>query len=271
MQAKGHQILFGAGAVLLTLAIYLAPKKIEPDKNPPPVEITGFEAQLEAAKRGLQRQEADLISALESQLAGDSGNLSLLDSLGRRWDALQKPGLAAHYFEAYAKADQEEKSWLNAAYRYFDAFQSTTDSTQRQLMVQSAIRCYENVLKKNPGNLNAKTDLGICYAEGTSNPMQGIMMLREVVTENPEHENAQFNLGVLSMRSGQYEKAVERFQKVLAINPQRMEMHLMTGRAYMMAGNNARAAEHFEKLKKETADAALVAQANHFINQLSNH
>jgi tetratricopeptide (TPR) repeat protein len=194
-----------------------------------------------------------------------------MDSLGSRWDALQQPAIAAYYFEKHAQQDQEEKSWLNAAYRYFDAFQSTTDSAERSTFVQKAIGCYENVLKKNPGNLDAKTDLGLCYAEGTSNPMQGILLLREVVQQNPKHENAQYNLGILSMRSGQYEKAVERFQNVLSINPQRKEMYLLTGRAYMLAGDNAKAAANFEKLKKETADAALTAQANNYINQLSNH
>ncbi len=271
MQAKSQKWLLIAGALALTIALYLAPNRIVRENKSESPEITGFESQLNGAKAGLQRQEADMISGIESELSKEPGNLSLMDSLGRRWDALKKPAIAAHYFEAHAQKDEEEKSWLNAAYRYFDAFQSTTDSLERNEMVQNAIRCYENVLKKNPKNLDAKTDLGVCYAEGTSNPMQGIMMLREVVTENPEHENAQFNLGVLSMRSGQYEKAAERFQKVLDINPGRKEMYLMTGRAYMMAGNTAKAVEYFEKLKKETADAALVAQANNYINQISNH
>jgi tetratricopeptide (TPR) repeat protein len=271
MQARSQQLLLVAGASVLTIVLYLAPQKVAKDKKPVVTEASGFEAQLEAARNGLQRQEADWISNLESHLNKEPGNLSLMDSLGRRWDALRKPAIAAHYFEEHAKKDQEEKSWLNAAYRYFDAFQSTTDSLQRSLMVENAIRCYENVLKKNPGNLDAKTDLGICYAEGTSNPMQGIMMLREVVQENPRHENAQFNLGILSMRSGQYDKAATRFETVLTINPARKEMYLMTGRAYMMAGNKAKAAENFEKLKKETADAELIAQANNYINQLSNH
>lgn len=271
MQARSQQLLLVAGASVLTIALYLAPQKVVPEKNAQAKTVSGFESRLMTAKSGLQRQEADLITSLESQTEKESGNLSLMDSLGRRWDALRKPGIAAHYFEMHAQKDQEEKSWLNAAYRYFDAFSLTTDSVERSEMVANAIRCYEKVLEKNPENLDAKTDLGVCYAEGTSNPMQGIMLLKEVVTKNPEHENAQFNLGVLSMRSGQYEKAAERFQKVLSINPNRKEMYLMTGRAYMMAGNKAKAAENFEKLKKESADAALVAEANNYINQLSNH
>ena len=271
MQAKSQQLLLVAGAAALTIALYLAPQKVKQEKKTSGTEVSDFESQLNAAKSGLQRQEAAMISALESQLDKETGNLSLMDSLGGRWDAFRKPGIAAHYFEAHARQDESEKNWLNAAYRYFDAFQSTTDSALQKEMVESAIRCYENVLRINPENLDAKTDLGVCYAEGTSNPMQGIMMLREVVNKNPEHENAQFNLGVLSMRSGQYEKAAERFQRVLSINPKRKEMYLMAGRAYMLAGNMEKAAENFEKLKKETADAALVAEANNYINQLNKH
>jgi tetratricopeptide (TPR) repeat protein len=271
MQARSQQLLLVAGASALTIALYLAPQKVSKEKKETSTETSGFDLLLNSSKAGLQRQEAEIITSLESKVEKDDRNLSLLDSLGRRWDALQKPGIAAHYFEEHATRDNTESSWLNAAYRYFDAFKSTTDSSERSTMVDHAIRCYENVLKVNPKNLDAKTDLGVCYAEGTSNPMQGIMMLREVVTENPAHENAQFNLGVLSMRSGQYEKAAERFEKVLTINPARKEMYLLTGRAYMMAGNNSKAAENFEKLKKESADAALVAEANNYINQLSNH
>ena len=40
--------------------------------------------------------------------------------------------------------------------------------------------------------------------------MQGIMMLREVLEEDPKNELALFNMGMLSIQSGQYDKAVER-------------------------------------------------------------
>ena len=73
-------------------------------------------------------------------------------------------------------------------------------------MVESAIASYKKVLEINPKNLDAQTDLGVCYAEGTGNPMQGILMLREVVKENPEHESAQFNLGILSVKYETWEQ-----------------------------------------------------------------
>jgi len=102
--------------------------------------------------------------------------------------------------------------------------------------------------------------------------MKGIMMLREVVAKNPEHENAQFNLGVLSVKSGQYDKAIDRFQTVLRINPARKEMYFLIGKTFMMEGNKEKALENLEKLKKETDDLRLIEQANSLINQINiNH
>jgi cytochrome c-type biogenesis protein CcmH/NrfG len=50
-------------------------------------------------------------------------------------------------------------------------------------------------------------------------PMQGIQMLREVIDEHPDFLRAHYFLGEFSVMSGQYDKAIERFQKVLEIDP----------------------------------------------------
>ena len=138
-------------------------------------------------------------------------------------------------------------------------------------MVEKAIGAYKKVLEINPTNLDAKTDLGICYVEGSSTPMQGIMMLRDVVKENPEHENAQFNLGVLSIKSGQFEKAIERFEKVLTINPKRNEAQILLGESYMKTGNKEKALENLEKAKKQATDPQLIQEVSNLISQVNNN
>jgi outer membrane protein len=271
MTIRSQQLLFVIGAVALTAVLYFAPRKVDKMVTAATVAPSfSFESSIEKARQRLKRQEADEISTLEKKVKANPDDLSATEELANRWDALHQPGIAAHYFETVAEKKPEEKNWLNAAYRYFDAFQSTEDSVERQKMVDKATSAYEKVVEINPKNLDAKTDLSICYVEGSGEPMKGIMMLREVVTENPNHENAQFNLGVLSMKSGQYTKAVERFEKVLQINPERKEMYLAMGRAWMMAGNNDKARENFERLKKETTDPGLLGEANNYINQISN-
>ena len=118
---------------------------------------------------------------------------------------------------------------------------------------------------------DAKTDLGVCYAEGSSNPMQGILMLREVAEEAPNHLMAQYNLGVLSVKSGQLDKAVGRFEKVLEIDPTIEDARFLLGKTYMQMGNNAFALRNFETLKKESKNQALVSEVESLISQINNH
>ena len=64
--------------------------------------------------------------------------------------------------------------------------------------------------------LDAKVQEAVAIIEsGEGNPMQAIFALREVVEEDSTHRDAQFYLGQFSMLSGQFDKAVERFQIVL--------------------------------------------------------
>jgi tetratricopeptide (TPR) repeat protein len=269
-RARKIQLLILTGAIALTIVLYFAPQKIKKeDVKAETADIFSFESLLSSAKGSLKRQELEPVTKLESELSKNQNNVTLLDSAGKQWDKLGQPVISAYYFEKIAEQQPGEKTWLDAAYRYFDAFKMLADSGLRARMVAKAISSYNHVLEFNPENLDAKTDLGACYAEGTAEPMKGIMLLREVVTKNPSHENAQFNLGVLSVRSGQYEKAIERFQKVLEINPARKEMYFLIGKSYAMEGNKEKAIENLEKLKKETNDLQLIEQSNNLINQIN--
>lgn len=53
---------------------------------------------------------------------------------------------------------------------------------------------------------------------GEGNPMEAIFALREVVEADSNHRDAQFYLGQFSIMSGQWNKAIDRFKKVLRIN-----------------------------------------------------
>ena len=77
--------------------------------------------------------------------------------------------------------------------------------------------------------------------------MQGITMLREVLAEDPKNESALFNMGMLSIQSGQYEKAVERLEELVKINPNHTQGHLLLGIALMNTGDKARARHNLKK------------------------
>ena len=271
MRTGSKQLLLIAGATLLTAALYFAPKKTE---NNTPIdnksEVFSFDAFVNEAKGQLKRQEVDKLNEIEAALKKDPTSNRLTDSLGKMWDKLQMPQISSHYFEINAEKNPDEKSWINVAYRYYDAFRMTDDSTIRSIFVEKAISSYQKVLSFNPENLDAKTDLGLCFAEGTSAPMKGILLLREVVEKNPKHEMAQFNLGILSVKSGQYEKAIERFQKVLEINPSNKEARFLLGRTYSAMGKKDLALVNL-KMIRESDDPRLNEEVKSLINQINNN
>jgi TolA-binding protein len=271
MQNSRIRLLVVFGVIALTAALYFAPKKIEKQvtaENP-----SGFsvEDQINQSKGRLKREEKDQIVSLEDLLKKNPSDLKIQDSLGKMWDRFQTPQISSYYYEEIAKSEPSEQNWINVAFRYFDAFKMTGDSLKRVYFVNKAIDCYKKVIEINPKNYDAKTDLGVCYAEGTSNPMQGIMMLREVVQEAPKHVMAQYNLGVLSVKSGQLDKAVARFENVLVLDPSLEDARFLLGKTYMQMGNNAAALKNFEILKKESKDPALVKEVESLISQINNH
>jgi tetratricopeptide (TPR) repeat protein len=195
-------------------------------------------------------------------------NLNIFDSIASVWDDLNLFALSAYYFEQKANEDKKEKNFLNAAYRYFDAMKQAADTSVKSLMTRKAIEQYSKVIELNPANLNAKSDLGVLYAEGTNEPMKGITLLREVVTENPNHEMAQMNLGFLSFKSSQYDKAIERFDKVLAINPARIDMHIYKAQTYRQMNQYQNAVKELELFIASSDNKDMVAEAVKLIEEL---
>ncbi|MFN8154834.1 MAG: tetratricopeptide repeat protein [Bacteroidia bacterium] len=258
MKGARLRILLIAGTVLLSVLLYFAPGQLNRDKSAKAGESTGRSAEGFSAEELLSSAEASLDSSQKQNLVflkdalkknGDKDTASL-DALGRFWDRNGIPAAAAIWFERKAEILKSEEAYLDAAYRYFDAFRAVNDTAVRSELVQKSIASYKKVLEINPKNLNAKTDLGACYADGTNEPMKGILLLREVVAEDPKHEMAQYNLGMLSVKSGQLDKAIERFKTVLEINPKRVEVNFYLGQVYLQKGDTAQAIQSYEQFIK---------------------
>lgn len=270
------QITIVVVIVIITVIIYRLPiskpsgeitkEKPENNKNA----LQSFDEKLAALKKSINPQQLETINAYEKKLASEQAVLQFYDSIAFEWDKLNQPSVSAHYFEEKALKDNNENSYINAAYRYFDAFKLAEDSANRTLMVEKAIKCYEKVLEINPKNLDAKTDLGICYAEGTNAPMKGILMLREVVQEKPDHENAQLNLGFLSVKSNQYDKALQRFDKVLELNPTRLEVYIYKAQTFLEMGDTTEARQNIATYIALIKDEKLKENAENFLKSLQN-
>jgi tetratricopeptide (TPR) repeat protein len=106
--------------------------------------------------------------------------------------------------------------------------------------------------------------------EGTA-PMKGILMLREVLEENPDNIRAHFQLGLLSVQSQQFDKALDRFNKVIELDDNNMEAYYFRAHTFASLGDFEKAKTDFEKVIDNTSDKELKSEANKFLTELNNN
>ncbi len=101
------------------------------------------------------------------------------------------------------------------------------------------------------------------------NPMKGILKLRELAEENPENIEAQYNLGLLSIQSGQFDRAVDRFTTVTELDPTNIEGYFYLGVSYLEIGNDKKAKENFIYVAKEGNDPAIIKLVEDYLNKIN--
>ncbi len=107
--------------------------------------------------------------------------------------------------------------------------------------------------------------------EHGQNPMEGIMQFREILKEDPENIEVHYRLGLFSLQSGQFDKAVMRFEKVVGMNNSTYpDAIFYLGQAYQGVGEKDKALAAYTKYKSITTDTVIVKGVDRIINELSN-
>ena len=70
-------------------------------------------------------------------------------------------------------------------------------------------------------------------ADNPQSQMKGILQMRSLSEKYPENADIQWNMGLFSTQSAQYEKAVARFEKVINIDAQRLDAYLQLAMSYL--------------------------------------
>lgn len=225
----------------------------------------------EVSKQNLTANLNKQVTDLEISLKGASENekVDLQKKLAQKWDDLNQSAPAAFYYELVAQKEPGYTPWLKAGDKFTDAYQQTTDTLMQPALVQKAIDAYQQADKLQPNTQEVKTGLGIAYVTGTPNPMQGIQLLLEVVKNDPKNLKANLNLGLFSMKSGQYEKAVERFKTVISIAPS-AEAWFYLASSYENMGMKSNAVGAYLKTKEIAADPNMSQFVDRKVNELSN-
>lgn len=209
-------------------------------------------------KNLLSANLAKEITSLENTFksAGDDDKVSAAKLLAQKWDDLEQPIPSALYLEIIANKEPGLNNWLLTGDRFLKAFDNTRDSLLQPALLQKANSAYTNAVAIDSTDADAKTGLGITIVNGMGMPMQGIAMLMDVVKKDPTNLKANMSLGTFAIKSGQFDKAITRFNNIIAIKPS-PDAYFYLGTAYENLGKNNEAIDAYLKSKKLAANATL--------------
>jgi Flp pilus assembly protein TadD len=193
-------------------------------------------APADEARVGLLEQE------LEAALA-DSTRNTVFKKLSSTWFELGQYALAGYYAQEVAQLDQNEEAWSIAGTTYTICLQRSQDEQIRSFCSGRAVAAFESAISLNPNEPRHRVNLALCYAESppADNPMKGIQMLLDLNQKDPNNVLVLNTLGRLAIRTGQYDKAVERLQKANELAPENVNTVCLLAQAYEGQGDAAKA------------------------------
>jgi len=191
------------------------------------------------------------------------------DSLANLFAGINKWDSAAVYFEWNAVKHPSDFNRRKAGEAYYNALGTTVDEELALEFSRKAQTYFEKVLENEPDNLEVKNKLAMTFVT-SSNPMEGILLLRKIVTEHPRNEEALLNLGMLSMQSGQWDKAVERFETLTEINEDNLKAHFYLAVSSLRLGDTEKAKSHFSIVKDRDKDPEVQANVDSYLEDIDN-
>jgi len=225
------------------------------------------------AKTAIGSTIATEITALENSLKNAGSNADKIrfeTELAKKWDDVNQPAPAAFYYLAIAREQNTYQDWLNAGDRFNDAYKFTQDTLAQPVFVSNSVEAFKNALKLKPESLDAQAGLGIADVNGgAASPMEGIGLLLGVVGKDPNNRKALLNLGTFAMKSGQYQKAVERFKTLIA-KKEELEPYFYLAESYKQLGMKQEAIAAYQKCKTMMPDPAFGARIDEYIKELKN-
>lgn len=172
------------------------------------------------------------IDSLERLIKTDTGNYQANVLLARLYDEAQLGLIAAQYVNDIATRLNDERSWFNAGIKFYDFAANTLDTGAQIYASKKAIAAFEKVVAINEHNLEAKNAMAICFVQNDLDVMAGVQLLKDVIKRDSNNVQANYTLGMLSVRSGQWDKARIRFEKLAQLDPLNSEAYFYLGEAY---------------------------------------
>lgn len=252
---KKPQLISIAAALSLIVCLYFFGKRSAGINKPAFSSSTdiNIDTILNQAKQSLTPAQITWLETLEkSVVRGDvkSQQLDVYHQIAHFWKD------SARIFEPYAwyeaeasRLEYSEKSLTFAAHLFLENLRGETDPQLKKWKALQAKDLFERSLRINDKNDSSLIGLGACYIFGNiaENPMEGILKVRQVAEKDSSNIFAQLVLGQGSTISGQYDKAIDRFERVIRLQPENMEAILLLAEVFERKSDKISAIKWYSK------------------------
>ncbi len=222
--------------------------------------------------KSLSEQDQTVANQLSEQWkkADDQQKATAAHDAAHFWEG-KSLVLEAYYHSEAALVENNLKELVSSGDELISQFRNPENDKIKNNLITFALRSYEAAQKLSPNDLSLKLKAGSAYVEGSIEPMKGITLLREVITQDPNNVSALILLGRFSILSGQFDKSKERLDQALAIDPNNAEAIFFMAITQQGLGNNEKAIELFEACKKLVNNPDFDKEIDGYIKDLKSN
>lgn len=253
---KAQWIIIGVGVLLVAGLFRYGRKAPKPSEIKAPIQST-VQNELTAdsilfhAKEVLKPQQLIWMNDLEqSVIRGDvkTQKLNVYHQLAHFWkDSIGLFEPYAWYEAEAARLENSEKSLTFAAHLLLENLKRDENVVLKRWKALQAKDLFERSLKINGRNDSTIVGLSATNIFGniSENPMSDIQSLTQVVRNDSTNVFALTVLGYGAMMTRQYDKAIERFGKVVTLQPKNLEAIVKIAEVYEMKADTANAVKWY--------------------------
>jgi tetratricopeptide (TPR) repeat protein len=206
--------------------------------------ISNAQKKLPDIDRAFMKEQAQIANESDTTIAFRAGRV-----LVRYWDSLERFDISGYYYSKIYERSHAEADLMAATHRYYEYSTFSGDSAAVVYFRNRAAEGFNKVLEMNPQNLDAKVGKAMCIVADRGRVMEVVPLLKEVLRADSNHILANYTLGRLQIESGQLEKALLSFEKLVSLQPFNGDFYVYLADVQKKMGNNNDAIKNYEKAK----------------------
>jgi tetratricopeptide (TPR) repeat protein len=268
--------------VLLVLLFYKGMHTSEADLSKKETSaIPKVSAELLTDESFFENSLKDLSPTLAEQLKSFNTNINGARNSNQKIDFLNKAGLlcdsaslfalTGYFAEKMAQIKQTPAAWLFVANRYANALQFANASAERLYLINKGKASARTTLQMDATNLDAQNLLAQCIIEQSDDSIMTVIpILKNIESKDSNNIAAIYNLAMLSVKSGQTEKAIMRFNKLIKLEPMNPENYFRLADLLSTGGDKKQALQMLETCKSLLKSPEQLKVVDEKIKEITN-